>query len=139
MSVTNSERLPNIVSIVVGTQAATITLPAMYARKRLRIKEVRYIDQLGVAADNTNYLQLSLQDGAGNVYASLDTRAANNGALTANTSKKCTLGGSGVTVLGDSTNPEVDVAAGTDLLLVVTKNGTGVPTKGILQVECYPL
>ena len=139
MSAPMSERWPNVSMVVVGTQASTITLPALYGRKKMRIKEVRYADQAGITADNTNYLQLSLQDGSGNVYASLDTRAGHDGALTANAFKLLTLGGSGVSVLGDSTNPEVEAAAATGLVLVVTKNGTAAPTLGMLSVEWYPL
>jgi hypothetical protein len=136
-SVMNSERMPNIATINVGTQAASITLPGLYFRKRSRIKEVKYIDQAGLAADNTNFLQLSLQDASSVVYAALDTRAANQGALTANVAKVMPL----TTDVGDTvgSQPEADVAAATTLKLVVTKNGTGVPTLGVLQIEWYPL
>lgn len=135
-SAINSERLPNVNTINVGTQAASINLPGMSFRKHSRIKEVRYIDQAGLAADNTNFLQISLQDGASNVVASLDTRAAHDGALTALVSKVMAL----AAPVGDTVNqPEADVVAGTDLKIVVTKNGTGVPTLGQLQIEWYPL
>jgi hypothetical protein len=134
-SVVNSERMPNVTTVQVGTQAATITLPSMNFRKKSRIKEVRYTDQAGLAADNTNFLQLSLQQGDGTVIAALDTRAANNGALTANTSKALTLTNNA----GSTSQPENEVAAGTDTKLVVTKNGTGVPTLGQLYIEWYPL
>ena len=135
-----SERWPNLTAVVVGTQSATISLPALYARKRSRIKDVQYTNQIALTADDTNYFTLSLQDASGNVYASYSTKlTGGNGALVANTPAQLTLGGSGVTVLGDSTNPEVDVAAATALRLVVTKHGTGVPTLGVLQVEWYPL
>lgn len=134
-SAMNSERMPNITTINVGTQAASISLPAMAFRKKARIKEVRYIDQAGVAADNTNYLQLSLQAGA-TVIATLDTRSAHDGALTALVSKIMALASSSS---DSASQPEFEIAAGTDLKIVVTKNGTGVPTLGQLQIEHYPL
>lgn len=137
MSMQNNERAPNIVIVPIGTQSATITLPGLYVRKKSRIKEVRFINQAGIAADNTNYLQLSLQDiSASPVFATLDTRAANQGAVTAMAPKALALVGA----VGDTANqPEVEVPAGSTLQLVVTKNGTGVPTLASLEIELYPL
>jgi hypothetical protein len=134
-SVVMSERLPNVVHVPIGTLAATTTLPGMYFRKKSRIKHVHLINQASLAADNTNYLQLSLQDVAGGnqEYAALDTRAAHEGALTAMTPKELTLTASLLT------GGEVEVPAGTTLQLVATKNGTGVPTLAELQIEWYPL
>lgn len=136
MSMTLNERNPNIVEVGIGTQAASITLPGIYFRKHSRIKEVRYIDQAGIVADNTNFLQLSLQDLSAVPYATLDTRAAHDGALVAMTPKVMQLS----SPVGDIANqPEADVPAGTALQIVVTKNGTAVPTLGRLQIEYYPL
>lgn len=126
MSAQDNGRAPVIVPILIGTQAATITLPGPLVRKRSRIKQIVYVDQAGVAADNTNFLQLSLQIGA-TVLATLDTRAANDGALTALVGKALSQTG------------EIDVPALSQLKVVVTKNGTGVPTLGQLYVEMYPL
>jgi hypothetical protein len=109
------------------------------------------IDQAGVAASNSNYLTITLQDSAAtpNVYASLDTRAANQGALTAQVAALMTLGGDTVLgptsgavatpVIGDSTNPEVDIAAGANLEISVVAGGTVTSTKMLLQLEFYPL
>lgn len=137
MSLNNAERMPFVTALVIGTQAATKTLPGAYFRKKTRIKNVHVIDQAGVAADNTNFLQVSLQDLSGNVYASYDTRAANQGALTAMTPGAC-LKNTTYTHNGLTTG-ELEVPAGTTLQIVVTKNGTGVPTLATLQVEGYSL
>ena len=135
-SVINSERLPNIAHVGIGTQNATITLPALYVRKHSRIKEIRIADQLGIAADNTNYMTFVLQDASATSYASYDTRAAHEGALVANVSKKMTL----TSPVGDTTNqPEVDVPAGTELSLVVTAHATVTTTLARVQIEMYPL
>lgn len=136
MSMTLNERNPNLDEVQIGTQGATITLPGKYFRKHSRIKNVWYIDQAGVPADNVNFLQISLQTLAAVAVATLDTRAANQGALTAMTPKLMPLS----SPVGDVANqPEADVLAGTTLQVVVTKNGTGVPTLGKLQIEWYPL
>ena len=124
MSGLNSELVPNIVPITVGTQAATITLTAPIVRKHSKIIAATYVDQAGLAADNTNFLQLSLQIGAV-VLATLDTRAANQGALTA-------LVGTALAIA------QADIPAGSQLKLVVTKNGTGVPTLGHIYLEMFP-
>jgi hypothetical protein len=142
MSMTLNERNPNIVEILIGTQAATISLPGIYFRKHSRIKAVHYIDQAGIAADNTNFLQLSLQDASAVQYATLDTRAAHDGANTALVPQAMDLVGPDLTIDAPATptaQQEVDVPAGTALRVVVTKNGTGVPTLGRMQIEYYPL
>ena len=132
-SVVNSERLPNVVLIPIGTQAATITLPGMYLRKKSRIKAVHLLNNAAITADNTNYLQLSLQNLAGLEYATLDTRAANDGAVVARTPKALTQ------VSAQQNRGELEAPADESLQVVVTKNGTAVPTLATLQVEYYPL
>lgn len=132
-SVMNNERNPHVSIVNVGTIAATKTLPGLYFRKKSRIKNVVYVDQAGVAADNTNFLQLSLQDLAALEYATLDTRAAGQGALTAMTAKALAQ------VSAQKVNGELEVPAGTNLQVVATKNGTGVSTLGALHIEWYTL
>ncbi len=151
MTAVNSERMPNIVVIPVGTQAANIIVPVALFRKRSRLKAAYLIDQAGVVADNTNYLTMTLQglEASPVVYGSWDTRAANQGALTANTAAQLTLGGGTVlgatsgaqagTVIGDSTNPEVDVPAGNSMVFKIVKGGTVTTTAAVLQLEYYPL
>lgn len=137
MSMSLNERAPHLDEIHVGSQAATITLPGKIMRKHSRIKNVWVIDQAGIAADNANFLQLSLQSLDGSiVYATYDSRAANQGAIVANTPKLLAL----VNPVGDLANqPEVDVLAGSNMVLVVTKNGTAVPTLAKVLLEWYPL
>lgn len=140
MSMTLNERNPNIAEIGIGTQAATITLTGIYFRKRARIKNIHYLDQAGIAADNTNFLQISVQDAAANVYATLDTRAAHDGANTAFVPQALEMPNPDLTIDAAATpvgQQETDVPAGTTLRVVITKNGTGVPTLGRLQIEYY--
>lgn len=150
-SVVNSERMPSVRTVPIGTQAATITLPVGYFRKRTRLKEARLNDLVGIAASNANYVTVTLQDvgPTPKVYASYDSRAANQGALTAYLAKLMTLGGgvvlgsvAGATatpVLGDTTNPEVDIPAGSNLQLLITVTGAVTFTTALLQMENYPL
>lgn len=133
MSAVNSERLPNISPVYLGTQASTISLPLMYVRKKSRLKQVMLLDQAGISADNTNYLGIELQDQDGVVYASLDTRAAHEGALTALVGKEMTLSSS----LAD--NGEVEIPALSSLKLVITAHATVTTTKAMASLELYPL
>ena len=147
MSGPNAGLWPQLLTVPIGTQAATISLPAAYFRKHGKLKAVRLVDQAGVAADNTNFLTVTLQDSGATpkVYASYDSRAANQGALTALVSKLMTLGGG--TVLGSTAGAtatvvasgEVDVPAASNMILLVTVGGTGAFTKALLQLEFYPL
>lgn len=121
----SNENNPHVVSINIGTQAASIELPGTYVKKKSMIRQVRLINQAVLAADNTNYLQVQLLDApSGSVLAEIDTRAANEGALAKNVAK-----------LAPET--ELSVAAGSSLAVNVVKNGTGVPTLALLELEMY--
>lgn len=137
MSASRSDLMPNITAINVGSQAASKVLPGMLFKRKSKIKSVSYIDQTGLAADNTNFLQIQLQDLSGNVVGSLDTRAANQGALVAMTPSDLVLAAAGTAVLDG--HGELLIAAGSALQISVIKNGTGVPTLGQLQIEWYPV
>ena len=151
MSANNPERMPHITVAPIGTQASSITLPVAYFKKRSRLKAARLMDIAGVAASNSNYLVITLQDSGSNpkVYASYDSRAANQGAISALGADLMTLGGGTVlggtsgatatTVLGDSTNPEVDIPAGSTLVLKIAANGTVTTTGAVLNLLHYPL
>lgn len=136
-SVMNSERVPYLVSAYVGTLAATGTAVGPLFRKKTRIKNVTLTDQAGIAADNTNYLLVSVQTLAGTVVATYDTRAAGNGALTALTGGAMTISAS--TLLAADNSAELEIPAGTQLKVVCTKNGTGVPTLASVLFEAYSL
>ncbi len=139
MSAQNNEVNPNVVVIPLGTQAATITLPGFFMRKRARIKNVYLADQAGIAASASNYVGVKLQDNAGTpiVYASADTQAGAV-ALTQYPIALAAGGGSGLDA-DQVTAPEVDVPAGTMLNVKLTATGTVTTTKAVLIVEYYPL
>ena len=142
MSATLNERNPNILVIPVGTQGASINLPAGYFRKHSRIKQFSIIDQAGVATSNSNYLTATLSDGTNN-YASHSTKTTAQGSLTA------LVAGVGVLLNPDeeidspntpAAEQETDIPAGTSLQLDIVLTGTGVTyTKAVALLEYYPL
>lgn len=137
---TRSDLLPNISTLEIGTQAATIALPGIKFPRHSKIRSASYINQAALAADNVNFLQVQILDSTGAVIGQLDTRAANQGALVANVPKDLVLTPSAQCPA--SPHGELDVAPagapGDYVTLNVVKNGTGVPTLGQLQIEWYP-
>jgi archaellum component FlaF (FlaF/FlaG flagellin family) len=137
MSAMRSDLIPNVSVINIGSQAASIILPGMLFKSKSKIKSVSLINQTALAADNTNFLQVVLEDLSGNDLATVDTRAANQGALVAMTPKDAVLSAGGV-ITKDS-HGELLVPAGAGVQINVIKNGTGVPTLAQIQIEWYPL
>ena len=125
---------PTAIPLRIGTLAATATLPVLALPKSFIVRRVSYLDSAGIAADNTNFLQLQLLVGATSV-ATLDTRAAHDGAVTANVSITMDLDAGVVT--GDVTAGAAGEIPAGDMTVVATKNGTGVPTNGVLTLYGY--
>lgn len=141
MSMTLNERNPNTDFIPVSTQAvssglsAGVVLPGLYFRKHSRIKNVYYIDQVGIATSASNYLAVTLQDNSSSpvAYAAINTSGV---AAVVNTPLAMPLS----TPVGDTVNnPEADVPAGTQLNIKLLGHGSGVPTMAGVLVEWYPL
>lgn len=123
----SNENNPHMAMVNIGTQAASIELPGVYCAKKSVLKSVTLLNQAALAADNTNFLQVQvLAAPSGSVLAEIDTRAANEGALTKNVGKVA---------------PEANlvIPAGSSLAINVVKNGTGVPTLALLQLEMHEL
>jgi hypothetical protein len=134
MSKSNANN-PKMLPLRIGTLAATTTLPVLSVPKNFIVRSATYLDGTGLVADNTNFLQLSLQYTAGTVVATLDTRAAHNGANTVNVGQAMSLDAGVVT--GLVTNGAAGEIPAGDLIVVVTKNGTGVPTNGVITLYGY--
>jgi hypothetical protein len=123
----SNENSPQLVVVPMGSITADGSLPALYLPKKSFIKSVTIIDVTGIAASDTNYIQVSLQNGS-DVIAEMDSRAAHEGALTA--------------LVGLSLNmvaAEQEQAAGSSLKVVYNEEGTVAMTNAILVVELYPL
>lgn len=124
MSAQVNENNPHVMLIPIGSQNADKVLPGPKFPKNVRIKKVALLDQAGVAADDTNFLTIQLKDDGASI-AEIDTRAANEGALTANVAKY-------------APETELDVAAGSQMSVDVNVSGTAVTTLALLQLEYYP-
>lgn len=124
---------PDVIAVYVGTTGAA-TVPVCQIPKNFILQGASIIDQLGVAADNTNYVTATLKQGAV-ALAAYDSRAANQGALTANVAGAMVVD-AGV-VAGLVTNGVAgEVPAGT-VTLTVALAGTGVVTKAVVQLYGY--
>jgi hypothetical protein len=126
MSAIRSDLLPNQILVPIGTQAATITLPAGVMKSHGRIKSVSLQNQTLLAVDAVNKVGISLNIVGGANLASGDSAAG-----------AAALAELPIPLAGGA--KEVDVPKGSALSVTVTKNGTGVPTQAVLQIEWYPV
>lgn len=124
----SNENNCHVVCIPIGTQAASIELPGLYARKKMVMKRMALLNQADLAADDTNYLQVQLLDApAGAVLAEVSSKlTGGEGSLTKNVAK----------LAGET---DVVLPAGSSLPVNVVKNGTGVPTLAVLVLELHQL
>jgi len=120
---------PAVVTAYLGTISDAGVFPVFNLPKRFVMESVKLLDQAGIAADNTNYVTLTLKTGATSI-AVLDTRAANNGAVTAVVAKAFTLDAA---YNGEEAEP---LPAG-DYTLTYAEGGTGTTTAAVLQLCGY--
>lgn len=130
MSVSN-ENNPQVAVISIGTQGTDNTqLGVMHFPKKSIIKSIKLMDNLGVAASDSNYVEVSVKNQSGDaVIAELDSRAAHENGLAAKVAKALNL--------ADSAG--VEVAAGTNLYFDYQETGTVTLTAAQLFIEYYPL
>lgn len=102
-------RFPMTLQNVTSDGVFVCSLPVPFA---CRILGVRVMDAAGVAADNTNYVDADITGTTG-----YDSRAANQGALTAGVALDLTL------------NRSVIIAAGGELKASFAKGGSGQACK----------
>jgi hypothetical protein len=131
MSAQQNELAVLPVLVHIGTLAATGTVCGPKFPKKTVLKKIRLINQAALAADDTNYLVVEVKKLDDTVIASFSTKLTTPGklcneALVAFTASGDMLGGS-----------EVTLDADTQIKIVCTKNGTGVPTLAQLQIEAY--
>jgi hypothetical protein len=130
----NNELLPQVLHLQVGTQAASISLPGMKVLRDTIVKRVSLINQVGLAADDTNYLQVQLVNIVGDVVlAEVSSKlTGGEGSLVAN----APLDDTATAALLAAGTP-LDLPAGTVCYVKVIKNGTGAPTLAQLELEMY--
>lgn len=125
---------PQLIAVTIGTLSTTGTYPVCNLPKNFILIGAKLLDQAGIAADNTNYVTLTLKQGA-TAIAKLDTRAANEGAVTANTGKAFTVDPAVVTGLVTN-GVAYEVPAG-DVTLAYAEGGTGTLTLAVVQLMGY--
>ena len=77
----NNENNPSVFSVAVGSLAVDAVMPLTYCKKKMRLLSVELMNGADIAASDTDYAILYLKDSDDNVYATLDTRAAGQGAV----------------------------------------------------------
>lgn len=125
MGAVNNQNNPVVLPIYVGTISTAGDYPLCNLPKKFVLLSAQLLDQAGIAADNTNYVTLTLKKGSTS-YGSLDTRAANQGAVTANVAKAFAL-----------TSAEQEISSASDLKLTYAEGGSGTLTKAIVELHGY--
>ncbi len=127
MGAMNNENSPQVSVISLGAISADGEVFGLLLPKKSVIKSAYVKDGAGIVASDTNYIQVSLQNGA-TVIAELDSRAAHENGLVANVPKAMNV------VAADKIVP-----AGSYLKAVYNEEGTVAMTAGELIVEWFPL
>lgn len=133
----NSQNVPVIVPVSLGSLTADGVIHAVQVPQKFVVTAFKVVNAANIAASNTDFALLQLKAGS-TVLAQYDTRAAGQGALTANVAKSGALTGA-VATPGFSL-PAVVVAKGTDLTVVYdeTDSGTAIAlTLGKAYIEGY--
>ena len=121
----NNQNNPAVIVSHLGTVSTVGDYPICNLPARFVLVSVKLLDQAGIAADNTDYVTLTLKNGSSSL-ASYDSRAANQGAATALVAKSFAL-----------TAAEQVIAAGSDLKLSYAEGGTGTLTLAKVQLSGY--
>ena len=127
MSVSN-ENNPRIVMVQIGdvSAGAAASLPGMQAIGKDEIKSITLINNADLAGDDTDNVQVVLQEKSGPRVLGTYLNDVASGGLTAREGKKLTLAAEADLKLADLENVEVDVS----------HNGTGQALTGaVLMVE----
>ena len=117
---------PMVAVIELGAITADGDVFGVYLPKKSRIVSVHVANGATISASDTDYFQISLQLGS-TVIAELDTRAAHENGVTANTPKALNL-----------VAAQVDQAAGSYLKATYNEEGTMAMTAGKLIVTYWP-
>lgn len=123
----NNENNPQSVVVPLGSITADGSLPALYLPKKSKILSAHVIDTAGIAASDTDFVDIRLQNGS-TVIAELDSRAAHENGLTALVAKALNV------VEADSV-----VAAGSSLKVVYNETGTVAMTTAVMVISFFPL
>lgn len=123
MGAANNQNNPVVLPMYLGTVSTAGDYPLCYLPKKFVLLGAKLLDKAGITADNTNYVTLTLKNGT-TALGSLDTRAANQGAVTAVVAKSFSM-----------TAAEQELASGSSLKLTYAEGGSGTLT--LAQVQLY--
>jgi hypothetical protein len=126
MGAMNKELVPVSISCYIGTLSTAGDYPLAYFPKNFVLTGAKLLDQNGVATGDTNYVTLSIKNGA-TTLMDYDSRAAHEGAATANVGKA---------FAAVATAP-IDVAAGSSLKMTYAEGGTGTLTLAQVVLEGF--
>lgn len=119
----SNENNPHTIQIPLGTQSnISMSVPGVYARKKMVIKRVTLLTSKTIAAA-THVALVQLKNGT-NLLAEINTLTANEGAVTPLVGKV-------------APETEIDVAAGSTLHVGIQTTGTGAVENGVLELEAY--
>lgn len=121
MSLSN-ENNPVVINAYMGTVSTAGDYPVAHLPKKFILKKVVLLNQADITADGTDYVTLTLKNGATSL-ASYDSQAGNQGAVDANVAAEFSLAA------------EVTLDALSDLKLTYAEGGTGTLTSA--QVVLY--
>ena len=125
MSAVNRMNLKQVITCWLGTCSTAGDYPMSYIPQNFVLTGAKLLDQAGIAANNTDFVTLTLKNGS-TTLGSLDTRSANQGAVTALVGKAFAM-----------TATTQDVAAGSSLKLTYAEGGTGTTTLAQVVLEGY--
>jgi hypothetical protein len=123
----NRSRVPVSIPCNLGTVSDAGSIALTYFHKKFQLTGVKLLDGAGIAANDTNYVTLAVMNGAATL-ATLDTRAAGQGAVTALVGKAFDIEG---------TDTEKTIAAGSSIHVVYAEGGTGTTTLAKIVLEGY--
>lgn len=126
MSLLN-ESSPQLAVIPLGSITADGSLPALYLPKKSFIKSVTLINGASIAASDTDFVDIRLQNGS-DVIAELDSRAAHENGIASLTGEPLNM-----------VAAQQEQAAGSSLKVVYDESGTVAMTNAVLVIEHYPL
>jgi hypothetical protein len=131
----NNELVRCMTILPIGTLAATSTLPGMKIPASMSLRNAWLMNQVTLAADDTNYFTLALKQGATTIATYSTKLTGGQGTLTANTPAALINAATG---LAFTSSDQLKLAATDgDLTVLVTKFGTGVPTLASLQLAIH--
>lgn len=124
----SNENNPHLVCIPLGSSTADAVTLAGVSNKAITVKGVNLLNAATVAASDTDYLKIELKKGS-TIVAELDSRAAHENGLTANTKEPLNLVSSSVSEVAASSVLSVNYDE--------TDSGTAVALSGAVLCIDY--